>query len=321
MGERNMFDGHLAPLTWTRRALGVSLLFGGSMDSLAKSISFPTARSVRFDGLTFPVSAWGPAGGRPILLLHGFPQEPATWTPVAEALVQNGLQSFAPYQRGYLSSTRPKAPAGYSFERFVADVLAIADSLGLKEFDVAGVGIGGAQAWMLAAHHPGRVRSLTSLRFPHPAAFARGIQFDPDQQGKWRRLQEQFGTGGPDERAMRLLANNGAGLRKFLTEVGLVEPYLSRYAERLTEPATLAGALSWEHSISLEEFARVPEVTCPTLLIWSEGPALARTTVETTRQYVRAPFTDVVISGVGHFILETSPDAVIAPLRRHLEST
>jgi len=319
--ERKMLCGHSAPRMLTRRALWTGFLLGGSMDSFAKSPPVPTTHTVQREGLTFPVSAWGPAGGRAILLLHGFPQEPAAWAPVAEALAHDGIQAFAPYQRGYLSSTRPKGPEGYSFGQFVADALGIADGLGLKQFDVAGMGIGGAQAWMLAAHHPTRVRSLTSIRFPHPAAFAHGMQLDPDQREKWRRLQEQFGTGGPDVRAMRLLANNGAGLRKFLTEVGLGEPFLSRYVARLTEPGTLAGALSWEHSISLEEFGRVPEVTVPTLLIWSEGPALARTTVEATRSFVRAPFTEVSIPNGSHFMLEKSPDAVVTPLRQHLQST
>ena len=103
--------------------------------------------------------------------------------------------------------------------------------------------------------------------------------------------------------------------------MGLVEPFLSRYGARLTEPGTLAGALSWEHSISLEEFGKVPEVTVPTLLIWSEGPALARTTVEATRSIVRAPFTEVSIQNGSHFLLESSPDALVAPMRQHLQST
>jgi pimeloyl-ACP methyl ester carboxylesterase len=287
----------------------------------SKATSQPTTTILQSNGLTFPVLTWGIAGGRPILLLHGFPQEPLTWAPVAEALAEDGFQVFAPWQRGYATSTRPKAPSGYTFAQFAEDAIGIADALRLKTFDVAGFGMGGAQAWMLTAYHPTRVRSLTSIRFPHPAAFAHGIQFEPGQKEKWRRLEQDLGAGGPEERATTMLAHEAAGLRHFLTAISLPQPFLDRYVVRLTESGALAGALSWEHAVSPNEFSKVPSVTAPTLLLWSEGPALARTTVEATKDYVRASYKELLIPNAGNFLLETSSAAVSVPLRQHLQST
>jgi pimeloyl-ACP methyl ester carboxylesterase len=305
---------------FTRRALMLSIL-GASMDSFTETKPSRTATGVRSNGLTFPILTWGAEGGRPILLLHGFPQEPSTWASVAAALAQDGFHAVAPVQRGYAASARPLGPGAYTFMQFIEDAIGIADALGLKNFDLAGFGIGAAQAWMLTAYYPARIRSLTAFRYPHPAAFARGMESDLEQKGKWFQLQQELGAGNPDEKAIAMLANDAAGLRRFLTASGLPEPFLDRYVSRLKEPGALVAALYWNLAVSLEEFAKVPAVTTPTLYVWSDGPALARTTAETTRNYVRARFTEVSIPNAGHFMLETSPADAIAPLRRHLEST
>jgi pimeloyl-ACP methyl ester carboxylesterase len=291
------------------------------MTSFAEAFASPTTMSLQCSGLTFPVLIWGSEGGRPILLLHGFPQEPSTWTQVAEVLASEDFQVFAPYQRGYVASTRPHGPPNYTFAQFVDDAINIADALGLKTFDVMGFGIGGVQAWMIAAYQKTRVRSLISLRYPHPAAFAHGIQFEPEQKEKWRELQQQFGAANLNERAAAMLANDAARLRSFLTALGLPQPFLERYVNRLKDPAALVGAFSWERAISLDELSRVPAVTVPTLLVWSEGVALARATLEATRNYVHASYKEVLVQNAGHFILETSSAALIAPIRQHLQLT
>jgi pimeloyl-ACP methyl ester carboxylesterase len=301
----------------------VGLYRGSGNESVVtspKAAPSPTMKSVRCNGLRFPVATWGSEGSRPVLLLHGFPQEPSTWAPVAEALAAEGFQAFAPFQRGYVASTRPKGPPNRRFMQFLEDAIGIADALSLRSFDVVGFGMGGMQAWMLAAYQPARVRSLISLRYPHPAAFARGIQSEPEQMEKWRQLQQQFGAPDVHERAAGMLADNAARFRTFLTDLGLPQPFLDQYVERMKEPGALVGALSWERAISLEEFSKVPAVTVPTLLLWSEGPALSRATLEATKDYVHAFYKETLLSNMGHFMLETAPSALIAPLREHLQS-
>jgi pimeloyl-ACP methyl ester carboxylesterase len=291
------------------------------MDSFTEATSAATTERVACNGLVFPLLRWGRPDARPVLLLHGFPQEPLTWSAVAEALAGDGLYVHAPFQRGYAGSARPIGLTAYTFAQFADDVIAIAGTLGLERFDLVGFGVGAVQAWMVAARHSARVRSLTSIRFPHPAAFAEAILSDAEQSRKWSRLQEDLGAGNPAQKATAMLADAGAGLRRFLTASGLPEPFLSRYVSRLSEPGALAGALSWNQAISLEEFSTVPTVTVPTLLIWSEGPALGRAAAEASRSYVQASFTAVSVPEVNHFLLETFPAAVIEPLRQHLRET
>ena len=291
------------------------------MDSTSTVDSPFTTRLLQSNGLTFPVLFWGSEKERPILLLHGFPQEPATWETVSQALAHEGFYAVAPFQRGYAYTTRPGEPDGYSFRQFVADVIGVADKLHFEKFDVVGFGIGGAQAWMLAAYHPTRVRSLTSIRYPHPAAFALAMQSDPEQHDKWMRIQQELGAGDPAAKAQSMLADNADGLRAFLMSHGLPEPHLTRYVSRLRAAGALEGALSWNQAISLEVFAQVPPVAVPTLLIWSEGPALARAAAEASRSYVHASFSEAITSGSSHFLLETSSTALVEPLRKHLSAT
>jgi pimeloyl-ACP methyl ester carboxylesterase len=295
-------------------------MWGYSMERV-EAISSPITQQISSNGLTFPVMIWGRRTARPVLLLHGFPQEPSTWSAVAEVLAKDGFQAIAPFQRGYVPTASPRDPHDYTFKEFVRDALGIADGLGLHHFDVVGFGIGGVQAWMIAATNPTRVRSLTSIRFPHPAAFARTLRADAEQKEKWTRLQQDLGAGNPVEKAEAMLASDAAGLRRFLSASGLPQPFLDRYVSRLREPGALSGALYWNLAISLDIFLEVPPVHVATLLIWSEGPAFARAAVEASAAYVQAPFTKALVLDGSHFLLETSPTAVTDLLLKHLRVT
>ena len=56
---------------------------------------------------------------------------------------------------------------------------AVADALGFDRFDLVGHDFGGMVAWMVAGHHPDRVRTLTVASTPHPAAFRPSYQERP----------------------------------------------------------------------------------------------------------------------------------------------
>lgn len=274
-----------------------------------------TVRTQGTQGLRFPLLAWGEAGATPVLLLHGFPQDPWTWEPVAAALAREGYRVVAPWQRGYAASNR----AGpYTFATLAQDCVSLADALELPALHVAGFGIGGAVAWMLAAAHPQRVRSITSIRFPHPAAFAQALQEDPEQQKKWRALEEALGAGDPAGRAAHLLGENAAGLRQLLAGAGLPPAPLARYVAHMRRPGALQAALSWEQAVSLAEFSKVPSVTVPALLLWNDGPGLAAAAADATAAYVHAPYQQLQLPPGEHFVLESDPQVVRQPLIRWL---
>ena len=120
-------------------------------------------------GLEFEVRVGGPAGGQPVLLLHGFPQHGGMWDAVVPALHQAGLRTYAPDQRGYSAGARPSDVDTYRMTEFVADAVALLDALDLGRVHVVGHDWGSIVAWHLAGEHADRVRTLTAVSVPHGA--------------------------------------------------------------------------------------------------------------------------------------------------------
>ncbi len=71
----------------------------------------------------------GPAPGRPLLLLHGWPEFWLTWEPVMTRLADR-LTLFAPDLRGFGDSDKPDGPFGP--DQQAADMLALMDALDLQ---------------------------------------------------------------------------------------------------------------------------------------------------------------------------------------------
>jgi pimeloyl-ACP methyl ester carboxylesterase len=126
-------------------------------------------------GLIFDALAAGPSTGELVLLLHGFPQTCACWTPLLGTLAAAGYRAVAPDQRGYSPKARPASVQAYRMPELVADVVAIADRLDAETFHLVGHDWGGVVAWRLAGQHPERVATLTAVSTPHPRAFARAL--------------------------------------------------------------------------------------------------------------------------------------------------
>jgi pimeloyl-ACP methyl ester carboxylesterase len=121
------------------------------------------------NGLTFTARAAGPHDGRRVLLLHGFPQTSWSWRAQLEDLGRAGYRAVAPDQRGYSIGARPRAVEDYRLEHLQSDVLALADAMEMGTFDLVGHDWGGMVAWVVAARHPDRVRSLTVVSTPQRA--------------------------------------------------------------------------------------------------------------------------------------------------------
>jgi pimeloyl-ACP methyl ester carboxylesterase len=67
--------------------------------------------------------------GKPVLLLHGWPDSSYLWRNQTPFLVANGFRAIAPDQRGFGRSDRPEGVAAYSLQNAVADLVGILDAL------------------------------------------------------------------------------------------------------------------------------------------------------------------------------------------------
>ncbi|MEU7145851.1 alpha/beta hydrolase [Nocardia sp. NPDC046473] len=103
--------------------------------------------------------------GRPLLLLHGFPQTHAMWHAVAPRLAEE-FTVIASDLRGYGDSGKPPTTpdhAPYTKRAMADDQAQLMTLLGYERFSVAGHDRGGRCAYRLALDHPGRVERLAVL--------------------------------------------------------------------------------------------------------------------------------------------------------------
>jgi haloacetate dehalogenase len=100
--------------------------------------------------------------GRPLLLLHGYPQTYATWSKVAPELARH-FACVAADLPGYGDSAIPKdAPrhAGFSKRRMAEVLIGTMAALGFETFSVLGHDRGARVAYRMAFDHPERVEKL-----------------------------------------------------------------------------------------------------------------------------------------------------------------
>ena len=274
--------------------------------------------SFQRDGLTFDVRDAGPADGEPVILLHGFPQDSAAWDQVAPALHQAGLRTLAPDQRGCSPMARPRGRGRYRLRETTADVLALMDSAGLETAHVVGHDWGGIVGWALAAWHPERVRTLTALSVPHPAAMAKVMVTSDQALRSYYMLAFQV----PLVPERLLLSRDGTPLRRMLRGGGLSREAAAHYVARMREPGALSAALGWYRAMPLSTRDRVGTVRVPTLHVWSTGDAfLGRAGIEDTARFVDAPYRLEIIEGVSHWLPELAADRVAELVTTHVKTS
>ncbi|GAB2726936.1 alpha/beta fold hydrolase [Nocardia thraciensis] len=110
--------------------------------------------------LSAAVGGSGPA----IVLLHGFPQTHLIWRHVAPVLAEQHTV-VCPDLRGYGASAKPEAVEEntYSKRTMAADIVGLADALGIDRFALIGHDRGGHVAFRAGLDHPNRVSHLGTL--------------------------------------------------------------------------------------------------------------------------------------------------------------
>ena len=262
--------------------------------------------------LVFDVVVDGPQDAPAVLLLHGFPQSAHCWRLVRPWL--NDFRVIAPDQRGYSPGARPDDVEAYRVPHLAQDAVDLLDALDIATAHVVGHDWGAATAWQVAARHADRVRTLTAVSVPHPRAFIEALRTDPVQRQKSLYMRDFAQPG----HAETLLIDDAAGLRNIFGELpGPVD--VDDMVRRAQEPGALDAWLRWYAAQRLEDIVDTPDVTVPTLHVWSDGDvALGRAGAEGTARFVTGPYRFEVLPGVSHWIPEEAADALGRLLVEHL---
>ena len=269
---------------------------------------------------TFDAIVAGPDDGAVVFLLHGFPQTNQSWDEVIPVLAEAGYRVVAPNLRGYSPGARPLEPELYTMDLLTADVIGMADALGVDQFHVVGHDWGAAATWSLAMSHPDRVLSIVPVSGAHPqavgAALAERAAEDDRPLGGGFNYIEVFAADGAEE---MFLANDAAFLRQILSGPWFTEEEIQDYVDHFNEPGAMTGALNWLRSGS--SGGEVAPVTIPTMSIWSTADVtLGRIGAELSGDYVEGPYRVEALEGVSHWIPDEAPDELNALVLEHLET-
>jgi haloacetate dehalogenase len=267
--------------------------------------------------------------GRPLLLLHGFPQTHLMWRRVAPALAEEFTVVCADL-RGYGASGKPPSKpdhAPYSKSVMALDMVRVMAAQGFSRFSVVGHDRGARVSYRMALDHPDRIERLTLLDIiPTGEAFRRADARLALSYWPWsllaqpEPLPERLITADPEIVVDDALGNWGSDRASFPPEIR------AAYIEALRDPQTVHAICEEYRAAATIDFAKDTEdrdanrrISCPVLALWSEGSGLdswyeeAGGPLNIWRNWA-ADVTGRAISG-GHFFPEENPAETISELR------
>lgn len=276
-------------------------------------------RHIETNGVDLHVVLHGPADGRPVVLLHGFPEFWYGWRQQIEPLADAGYRVIVPDQRGYNLSAKPHGVRAYSLDVLANDILGLLDALGHDRASIVGHDWGGAVAWWLAKHHATRVDTLTILDSPHPRVFGRALRSPRQLLRSWYMFA--FQLPGLAEWACRRddfapLANGLAGAR----QGAFTESDLALYRAAWSQPGALTTMLNWYRAAfrSRPRHGSRAAIVAPTLILWGKrdaylGADMAQSSAAQC-EHARVEIFDTA----SHWLQHDEPARVNAALLRHL---
>jgi haloacetate dehalogenase len=268
--------------------------------------------------------------GRPLLLLHGYPQSHVMWHKIAPSLAEKFFVVLMDL-RGYGWSSAPHSEEGafYTKRLMAEDAIAVMRGLGHIRFSVIGHDRGARVAYRLALDHPGRIDKLAVLDIIPTAAMWRGMDARTAMKAyHWMFLAQ------PEPLPERLIAPSAVAYLEYTlkswTAAGNLESFdiraLAHYRASFNEPSRIhatcedyrAGA-TFDRDNDEADFAKGNRITAPLCVLWGTRgiPARGIAPLEIWREWATQP-QGMAIEG-GHFVAEENPRATLAALLAFLQ--
>jgi len=242
--------------------------------------------------------------GRPVVLLHGFPDSGRLWRHQVPALADAGFRVVVPDLRGYGRSDKPEQVDAYSMMLLAGDVMAMMSDAGVDRAHVVGHDWGAGLAWAMASLAPGSVDHLVVMSVGNPVTFLRTLE---QRQKSWYMLLFQF----PGIAERWLTEDNWANFRSWaghpdadqviaeLEETGSLTPGLNYYRANV-------GPESW-----VGPPLELPPVQAPAMGLWSTGDiALTEVQMTDSAKNVAGSWRYERLDGPGHWMQLDAPAQV-----------
>jgi pimeloyl-ACP methyl ester carboxylesterase len=280
-------------------------------------------------GVDLDVTHGGPEGAAAIFFLHGFPESARTWRHQLEALSAE-YRVFAPDQRGFARSSKPLGVENYTHDKPIADLIALADAVGVDRFTLVGHDWGGAIAWGAALKHPERVERLAIVNAPHPLVFQRATFDDMGQRAASQYIRA-FRVPGMEDYIAGDLDNFFDKTFKGHFDLDFSPQEKAAYLEEWSQPGTVEAMLNWYRGApiivpAMDETperpayldAPFPVLQMPVLVVWGMKDKALTPSQLVGLEDLCADLRLVKEPDAGHFITWEKPEAVTGALRDFL---
>ena len=241
------------------------------------------------NNLIFKVIDTGPIDGKPVILLHGFPETAHSWQATSEILNQHNFRTFAIEQRGYSLTAAPKGRFQYSIGELVADVKAFIDLLG-KPVYVIGHDWGSIVACELALQYPNLVKHLTLVSVPHTGAFLKAMLSSTQIFTSYYIgfFQLPF--------IPELLFKRAKTLSHFLLKnSGMNTAQINDFQQYFVQEDRIGAAINWYRSMPLAPIrSTFKKVKVPALFIWgNQDIAIGKKSAQLNKHFFAGPYQEV----------------------------
>jgi pimeloyl-ACP methyl ester carboxylesterase len=127
--------------------------------------SFSPLKQIDAGVLNVGYAEAGPADGRVVILLHGWPYDIYSYVDVAPLLASAGYRVIIPYLRGYGTTRFLASETARNGQQSVVavDIIALMDALKIEKATIAGYDWGARTANIIAALWPERCKAMVSV--------------------------------------------------------------------------------------------------------------------------------------------------------------
>ncbi|WP_373989103.1 alpha/beta fold hydrolase [Duganella sp. BuS-21] len=145
--RRNAMVGSAVAAAATALAAVGSEAAAAPAGKVTKTASTITTR----DGVDIYYKDWGPRGGQPVVLSHGWPLNADSWESAAFFLANNGFRVITHDRRGHGRSSQPWD--GNDMDHYADDLAQLIEALDLKNIILAGFSTGGGEVARYVGRH------------------------------------------------------------------------------------------------------------------------------------------------------------------------
>lgn len=208
-------------------------------------------------------------GGRPVVLIHGWPMSARSWAPQVAALQAAGHRVVAYDRRGFGQSGKPAS--GYSYDTLADDLQRVMEQCELQEVTLVGFSMGGGEvARYVARHGETRLHSVVSAAAVPP--FLMKTADNPEGPLTAAKAQEH----------KKALEEDRSGFfdqftKDFFSAHGALQVTESQRSDAiaLCQQSAQHAALACMDSFGTTDFREdLKKVTVPTLVIHGEADAI-----------------------------------------------